>query len=276
LYDRVEIPVDPAPYEVVQVWYPSKDNTPISMFLVHKKGLVKDGRHPVLLRGYGGFNVSITPTFSSRDMVWLERGGVLAEPNLRGGGEYGEPWHQAGMLEHKQNTFDDFISAAEWLIAERYTAPDRLAIEGGSNGGLLVGAVMTQRPELFGAVVCSVPLLDMIRYHRFGSGKTWTAEYGDPDVEADFRVLYAYSPYHHVREGVAYPPLLVLSADSDDRVDPLHARKFVAAIQESATTPGPYLLRVQAKAGHGGADRRQSYVEEAADVIAFLAMTIAR
>jgi prolyl oligopeptidase len=199
-------------------------------------------------------------------------GGMIAYPNLRGGGEYGEAWHRAGMLEHKQNVFDDFLAAAEWLIRERYTRPERLAIRGGSNGGLLVGAAMVRRPDLFRAVVCQVPLLDMVRYHLFGSGRTWIEEYGSADDPVQFATLFAYSPYHHVKAGTAYPALLMMSADSDDRVDPMHARKFTAAVQAAqADRSRPVLLRLERNAGHGGADLRRQDVENYADIYAFLA-----
>ena len=269
LWARVELPIDPSPYTVEQVWYPSRDGTKVSMFLVRRKDLARDGTHPVLLYGYGGFNVSMTPSFTPTIYPWLEAGGVYAVANLRGGGEYGSEWHEAGRLHRKQNVFDDFIAAAEFLVKERYTVPARLGIFGGSNGGLLVGAAMTQRPELFGAVVCSVPLLDMVRYHRFGSGRTWIGEYGSADNAADFKVLRAYSPYHQVRPGGRYPPLLMMSADHDDRVDPLHARKFVAALQAFGEG-GPTWLRVEANAGHGGADQVAKLVEARADQYAFL------
>ena len=263
--------VDVSQFQVEQVWYPSKDGTSVSMFIVSKKNLELNGKNPTLLSGYGGFSASMTPWFSPDLFVWLERGGVYALANLRGGGEYGEEWHRAGMRENKQNVFDDFIAAAEYLTRRGYTQPRQLGIRGGSNGGLLVGAAMTQRPDLFGAVVCSVPLLDMVRYHRFGLGRAWIPEYGDPDVEAEFRWLYAYSPYHQVREGVTYPPLLMMSADTDDRVDPMHARKFVARLEEVA---GPEsneaLLWVERNAGHGGADLRRAQVERRADEYAFL------
>jgi prolyl oligopeptidase len=203
-------------------------------------------------------------------MVWLERGGVYAIANLRGGGEYGEDWHRDGMLDRKQNVFDDFLAAARWLIDQRWTSPRHLAIQGGSNGGLLVGAAMTQAPELFRAVVCAVPLLDMVRFHKFGSGATWIPEYGDPEIAEQFRVLYAYSPYHRVREGVAYPALLMLSADSDDRVDPMHARKFVAAMQWASGSKAPILLRIERNAGHGGADLVRQQVERSTDSLVFL------
>src|SRR5690606_23205831 len=230
-----------------------------------------NGENPTLLGGYGGFSASMTPSFAPDLFAWLERGGVYALPNLRGGGEDGEAWHQAGMRDKKQNVFDDFIAAAEYLIRSGYTRPEHLGIRGGSNGGLLVGAAMTQRPELFGAVVCSVPLLDMLRYHRFGLGRAWIPEYGDPEIEEHFRWLYAYSPYHHVRDGLRYPPLLMMSADTDDRVDPMHARKFVARmLKANPAAEANILLRVERQAGHAGADLRHKQVARRADEYAFL------
>lgn len=270
LWEQVKVPVDASPYTVEQVWYPSKDGTRVSMFLVHRKDIARDGSTPFLLYGYGGFNVNMTPYFRASIYPWLDAGGGYAVPNLRGGGEYGEEWHRAGMLGNKQNVFDDFIAAAHYLIQEGYTSPDKLAISGGSNGGLLVGAAMTQAPELFRAVICSVPLLDMVRYHKFGSGRTWVSEYGDPDVQEDFAYLYAYSPYHHIREGVEYPALLMKSADSDDRVDPMHARKFTAALQHASASGLPALLRIETNAGHGGGDQVKKFVESYADEFAFL------
>ncbi|MEM7676251.1 MAG: prolyl oligopeptidase family serine peptidase, partial [Myxococcota bacterium] len=249
--------------------YPSKDGTKVSMFIIHKKGLPKNGLNPTILYGYGGFNISLTPTFDAMRIPWLEQGGVWAIPNLRGGGEYGESWHQAGMLGQKQNVFDDFVAAAEFLIAEGYTSSQRLGIRGRSNGGLLVGAAMTQRPDLFGAVVCGVPLLDMVRYHKFGIGRAWIPEYGSADSPEQFEWLYAYSPYHRVKEGVAYPPLLMLSADHDDRVDPMHARKFVAAVEHATASPAKPILRIETNSGHGGGDLRSKYAVRAADVLAF-------
>jgi prolyl oligopeptidase len=270
VWETIEYPADLSGMTTEQVWYRSKDGTQVSMFLVHRKDWVKNGDNPVLLSGYGGFNSSVTPSFSPAKVVWLEHGGVLATPNLRGGGEYGEEWHRAGMLSRKQNVFDDFVAAAEYLIAEKITRPERLAIRGGSNGGLLVGAAMVQRPELFRAVVCSAPLLDMVRYHRFGSGKTWIEEYGSADDSEQFKFIHAYSPYHHVRKGTAYPALLVLSPDSDDRVDPMHARKFFAAVQWATSSNHPVLLRVEKQSGHGGADLIRQSVEMEADGYAFL------
>ena len=269
VWERTVLPVDPDLYAVDQVRYPSKDGTSITMFLVHRRDLPRDGSAPFILGGYGGFNISMVPRFMPSLMPWLEAGGGFAVPNLRGGGEYGEQWHQDGMGPRKQNVFDDFIGAAEWLVAQGYTRPDRLAIRGGSNGGLLVGAAMTQRPDLFRAVVCAVPLLDMVRYHLFGSGRTWVPEYGSAETQAGFEVLHAYSPYHHVAPG-KYPALLMLSADSDDRVDPMHARKMVAAVQAATTSGEPVLLRVEANSGHAGADLVRQDVAMYTDSYAFL------
>jgi len=269
-YFQLEVPVDPAPYLVEQVWYRSKDRTPISMFIIRRKDLSKDGSTPFLLSGYGGFSINMTPSFRTNWFPFLEKGGAIAVPNLRGGAEYGEEWHKAGMLTKKQNVFDDFIAAAEYLIAEGYTAPQRLAIRGGSNGGLLVGAAMTQRPELFRAVVCAVPLLDMVRYHLFGSGKTWMTEYGSADDPEQFKALHAYSPYHRVKRGTSYPALFMLTADSDDRVDPLHARKFAAAARWANSNTNLMLLRVETKAGHGGGDMVKKKVARQTDTFSFL------
>ena len=257
------------PYETTQVWYPSKDGTRISMFLVHRKELARDGQRPVLLGGYGGFNISRTPSFDAGSFPFLDRGGIVAVTNLRGGGEYGEDWHRAGMLERKQNVFDDFIAAAEFLIAGGYTTPARIAIEGGSNGGLLVGAAMIQRPDLFGAVLCRVPVADMLRYHLFTVGRFWIPEYGSADDPVQFDYLLKYSPYHNVRAGVVYPPTLVMTADTDDRVAPGMARKFAARLQ-AAGGGGPILIRVETKAGHGAGKPVRKVIEEEADMLAFL------
>jgi len=270
VFFEVKLPFDPAPFTTTQVTYKSKDGTPVSMFLIHRKDLKLDGTTPFLLYGYGGFNISLTPSFSPTRMVWLESGGAVAIPNLRGGGEYGENWHQAGMLLKKQNTFDDFLAAAQYLVDQKYTVPGKLALQGGSNGGLLVGAAMVQRPDLFRAVSCHVPLLDMVRYHLFGSGKTWISEYGSAEDPAQFAAIFAYSPYHHVVENVKYPALIMMAADSDDRVDPMHARKFVAAVQAASGSTNPVLLRVETNAGHGGGDMVKKRVESAVDEFAFL------
>ena len=270
-FTRGGSPVDSSQYDTTQVWYPSKDGTSISMFLVRRRDLEKDGNRPVLLTGYGGFNISLTPSFDPANFVLLERGGIVAIANLRGGGEYGEAWHQAGTFERKQTVFDDFIAAAEWLIESGYTTPARLAIEGGSNGGLLTAAVMLQRPELFGAVVCRVPVLDMLRYHRFTVGRFWIPEYGCADDPAQFPYLYAYSPYHQIRDGVAYPPLLITTADTDDRVAPGMARKFAARLQGlPSKSGGPALIRIDVRAGHGAGKPVSKMLEEDADIFTFL------
>jgi prolyl oligopeptidase len=265
---RTKISVNPADFEVEQAFAQSKDGTKVPLFVVHKKGLQRDGRAPTILYGYGGFQVAQTPTFMSSIFPWLERGGVYALAILRGGGEYGEAWHRDGMLHKKQNVFDDFIAAAEHLIAQKYTAPSGLVVRGGSNGGLLVGAAITQRPDLFAAGLCGVPLLDMVRYHQFGSGRTWIEEYGSSEKADDFSALFAYSPYHHVTDKVAYPSMLILSADSDDRVDPMHARKFTALLQ-ARSVGGEVLLRIERNSGHGGADMVKANVAKLADEYAF-------
>ena len=272
LFARGALPagVDAAAYEVRQEWYPSADGTRISMFLVHRRGLALDGSNPTLLTGYGGFNVSRTPMFVSALPLWLDAGGVYALANLRGGGEYGEDWHQAGMLGNKQNVFDDFVAAAEWLIGSGVTRSDRLAISGGSNGGLLVGAALTQRPDLFRAVVCQVPLLDMLRYHHLRIARLWIAEYGDPEDPTQAAWLRAYSPYHHVRAGERYPATLLTTAEGDSRVDPMHARKMAARLQSASASEAPILLRVESSAGHGQGKPRHKQLAEATDVWSFL------
>ena len=262
--------VDPSLYEVSQVFFPSKDGTRVSMFLVHRKGLAKDGKRPVLLTGYGGFNISVKPAFDPSDFVWLERGGILAPVNLRGGGEYGEAWHEAGMPDRKQNVFDDFIAAAEWLVSSGYTRRDKLAIQGGSNGGLLVGAVMTQRPDLVGAVLCQVPVADMLRYHLFTVGRYWIPEYGSADDPKQFPFLLTYSPYHNVKDGVSYPATLITTADTDDRVSPGMARKFGARLQAATKGDAPILVRVETKAGHGAGKPISKQIDEQADIYRFL------
>ncbi len=270
LWRRVDADLDPDRYDVRQVTYASRDGTPITMFVVHPRDLRLHGGNPTYLTGYGGFNISMTPGFSRSLLLWLEHGGVVAVPNLRGGGEYGETWHQRGMLGNKQNTFDDFIAAAEWLVASGYTTPDRLAVSGGSNGGLLMGAVLTQRPELFRAVVVQVPLLDMLRYHRFLIARLWIPEYGSPDDPEQFAWLRTYSPYHHVRDGVAYPAVLLATAESDTRVDPMHARKMAARLQAATRSPHPVLLRLESKAGHGAGKPITKVLEELTDTWSFV------
>lgn len=263
-------------FETHQVFVTSKDGTRVPVFLTHRRGLALDGGNPTLLYGYGGFNVGVRPVFNPGRLAWLERGGVYAVANLRGGNEYGETWHEAGMLERKQNVFDDFIAAGEWLIAAGYTSPRRLAISGGSNGGLLVAACMTQRPELYGAVVCSVPVIDMLRYHRFTVGRFWVGEYGNAEADPEhFRFLLAYSPLHNIRPGTTYPATLIATAESDDRVVPAHARKFAAALQAADSGANPILLRVERKAGHGLGKPTSKLIEESADVYAFLLKVMA-
>ncbi|MCB9761208.1 MAG: S9 family peptidase [Alphaproteobacteria bacterium] len=255
LYKESPIDIDPSNLEVEQVFYPSKDGTEVSMFLIRDKAAPKDGSVPFLLTGYGGFNVSLTPSFSTLYAVWVEAGGAVAIPNLRGGGEYGRAWHEAGMREKKQNVFDDFIAAGEWLIDQGWTTADTLAISGGSNGGLLVSAVVTQRPDLFEAVLCQVPLTDMVRFHRFGLANIWSEEYGNADDPELFPVLYGYSPYHSVVEGTDYPAILVTGSANDARTDPAHARKFAAAVRWADADHGleePILLSIQGASGHGG------------------------
>jgi prolyl oligopeptidase len=270
LFQKTEVPVDTSQYETEQVWYPSRDGTKVSMFLVHRKGLSKNGHLPTYLSAYGGFNISLTPYYAASDFAFLERGGLIAIPNLRGGGEYGEQWHKAGMREKKQNVFEDFIAAAEWLIADGWTDTPHLAIEGGSNGGLLVAAVMLQRPDLFGAVIYQVPVADMLRYHKFTLGRYWIAEYGSADVKEDFPFLFKYSPLQNVKDGTAYPPTLVTTADTDDRVDPSHGKKFAARLQAADAGVNPILIRIETKAGHGGGKPISKRIEEGADIWAFL------
>jgi len=264
------IDFDPSRYETKQVFYTSKDGTRVPMFITYKKGLTLDGSNPTYLYGYGGFNISLTPSFSVAMLVWLEMGGVYAVPNLRGGGEYGEEWHQGGMHEKKQNVFDDFIAAAEYLIAQRYTSPAKLAIAGGSNGGLLVGAAMTQRPELFGAALPAVGVMDMLRFHKFTIGWAWVTDYGSADSAAQFPYLYKYSPLHNIRAGTRYPATLVTTADHDDRVVPGHSFKFTATLQAAQAGPQPVLIEIETKAGHGAGKPTSKVIEEQADRLAFL------
>ena len=270
VYIRPEIDFDPDKYEVKQVEYPSKDGTIITMFIVHQKDLVMNGNNPTLLYGYGGFNVSLTPGFSITRLAFIEQGGVYAVPNLRGGGEYGEEWHKAGTLERKQNVFDDFIAAAEYLMEEKYTSSEKLAIMGGSNGGLLVGACMTQRPELFKVAISAVGVLDMLRYHKFTIGWAWATDYGTSDTEEGFNYLIKYSPLHNIKDGVSYPATLVTTADHDDRVVPAHSFKFIARLQEANAGLNPVLVRIETKAGHGGGKPTSKVIEEYGDIWSFM------
>jgi len=257
-------------YVTKQVFYHSKDGTRVPMFITHKKGLALDGNNPTLLYGYGGFDISLTPTFSVSSLVWMEMGGVFAEPNLRGGGEYGREWHLAGTKLKKQNVFDDFIAAAEWLIANKYTNPKKLAISGGSNGGLLVGACMTQRPDLFAAALPAVGVMDMLRFNKFTRGWAWTSDYGSPENAEEFKALRAYSPLHNIKPGNRCPATLITTADHDDRVVPAHSFKFAAALQAAQAGPAPVLIRIETKAGHGAGKPTIKLIEEAADRWAFL------
>jgi prolyl oligopeptidase len=275
LWAKVDAPsIDPSAYDVQQVWYTSKDGTKVPMFVVSKKGIEKNGKNPTLLTGYGGFNVSETPNFIRSAYLWMEHGGIYAVANLRGGAEFGEDWHRAGMLDKKQNVFDDFIAAGEFLIAQKYTDKDHLAIQGGSNGGLLMGAMITQRPDLFRAVVCQVPLLDMLRYQNFQIAKLWIPEYGSADDAKQFEWLYAYSPYHHVKPGQEYPAILFTTGDTDTRVDPMHAKKMAALMQaeakNGASKDKPILLRIETKAGHGQGKPVTKQIEESTDMYSFL------
>jgi prolyl oligopeptidase len=275
LWTKVDAPsTDASAYDVHQEWFNSKDGTRVPMFVVHKKGLQKNGKNPTLLTGYGGFNISLTPTFSRTAYLWMEHGGVYAVANLRGGAEFGEDWHRAGMLDKKQNVFDDMIAAAQHLIAEKYTDKQHLAIQGGSNGGLLMGGMITQRPDLFRAVVCQVPLLDMLHYQDFQIAKLWIPEYGTAENPEQFKWLYAYSPYHHVKSGVEYPAVLFMTADTDTRVDPMHAKKMTALMQAEArngsSVTRPILLRIETKAGHGAGKPVTKQIEEFTDVYSFL------
>jgi prolyl oligopeptidase len=270
VWANTQVPLHEQALELKQVWYRSKDQTRIPMFLLYRKGTKLDGNNPTLLTGYGGFDLNETPQFSASFALWAEQGGVFALPNLRGGGEFGESWHRAGMLDRKQNVFDDFIAAAEWLVSEHYTQPSKLAIRGGSNGGLLVGAALTQRPELFRAVVCAYPLLDMLRYHKFFVANYWVSEYGSADDPEQFKYLYAYSPYHHVKPGTKYPAVLFVTGDGDTRVAPLHARKMTALLQANTGSDRPILLRYDTEAGHSQGVSITKAIEEAADSLGFL------
>ena len=269
-----QVDFDASKYDTQQVFFQSKDGTRVPMFIVSKKELPRDGTNPTLLYGYGGFNVSLTPSFSPATAVWLEMGGVYAVANLRGGGEYGRQWHESGKLAKKQNVFDDFVGAAEYLIKQRYTSPPKLAISGGSNGGLLVGAVMTQRPELFGAALPAVGVMDMLRFHKFTIGWAWVSDYGSPEDSAQYRVLRAYSPVHNLKAGTSYPATLITTGDHDDRVVPGHSFKFAAALQAAQAGAAPVLIRIDTRAGHGAGKPTAKHIEEAADRFAFLVRTL--
>jgi prolyl oligopeptidase len=270
LWQRAEVKFKPEDYETRQVFYSSKDGTRVPMFLTSKKGIALDGANPTLLYGYGGFDIPLTPAFSVGRLAWMEMGGVYAVANLRGGGEYGEPWHKAGTKLKKQNVFDDFIAAAEWLVANKYTRPNRLAVQGGSNGGLLIGAVMTQRPDLFGACLPAVGVMDMLRFQKFTEGREWVDDYGSSDNPEEFRALLAYSPYHNIKPGTCYPATLVTTADTDDRVVPGHSFKFAAALQQAQSCDHPVLIRISTRAGHGAGKPTMKRIEETADDWAFL------
>lgn len=274
IFRQPKVDFNPADYETNQVFYSSKDGTQVPMFITHKKGLQLDGNNPTYLYGYGGFNVSLTPSFSVGSLIWLEMGGVYAIPNLRGGGEYGEEWHQAGTKLNKQNVFDDFITAAEWLISNKYTKPAKLAIGGGSNGGLLVGACLTQRPDLFGAALPAVGVMDMLRFHKFTIGWAWCSEYGSAENPDEFKALYAYSPLHNLKSGTSYPATMITTADHDDRVVPAHSFKFAAALQEAHAGKNPVLIRIETKAGHGAGKPTAKIIEEVADRWAFLVRSL--
>jgi len=270
VFKAPKIPVDASQFETKQVFYTSKDGTRVPMFITMKKGMALDGNNPTILYGYGGFNISETPSFSAANLVWMEMGGIDAVANLRGGSEYGKAWHEGGMLDKKQNVFDDFIGAAEYLIREKYTSTPKLAISGGSNGGLLVGAVMEQRPELFGAALPAVGVMDMLRFQKFTIGWAWTSDYGSSDDAKQFEYLRAYSPYHNLKPGTKYPATLVTTADHDDRVVPGHSFKFTAALQAAQAGPAPVLIRIETNAGHGAGKPTAKRIEEAADKFAFL------
>ncbi len=275
LLRRADVKFNPDDYVTEQVFYTSKDGTRVPMFLTHKKGTPRDGAQPTLLYGYGGFNIPLTPSFSVSRVAWMELGGTYAVANLRGGGEYGEAWHRAGTKLNKQNVFDDFIAAAQWLIDNKYTNSSRLAIQGGSNGGLLVGACMTQRPDLFAACLPAVGVMDMLRFHKFTAGRFWVDDYGSSDNPEEFRALLAYSPYHNLRPGTRYPATLATTADTDDRVVPGHSFKFAARLQECQAGEAPVLIRIETRAGHGAGKPTTKIIEEIADQLAFLVQILA-
>jgi prolyl oligopeptidase len=271
IFRQPKVDFDPSQYETTQVFYHSKDGTRVPMFLTYKKGLKLNGQNPTLLYAYGGFDISLTPFFSVPNLVWLEMGGIYAQPNLRGGGEYGEEWHLAGTKGKKQNVFDDFIAAAEWLIANKYTSTPKLAIRGASNGGLLIGACVTQRPDLYGATLPEVGVMDMLRFQKFTIGWAWTSDYGSSDNADDFKYLYAYSPLQNLKPGTKYPPTMISTADHDDRVFPAHSFKFAATMQADQAGPAPILIRIETKAGHGGGKPISKIIEENSDEWAFVA-----
>jgi len=268
--EQLDCGADLSKIETEQVWYASKDGTKVPMFIVHEKGMAKDGSNRAVLTGYGGFEISQVPHFSRNALPWIEHGGVFASANIRGGGEFGRTWHEAGRLDKKQNVFDDFIAAGEYLVSQGYTAKERLAISGGSNGGLLTGACVVQRPDLFRAAIVAVPLLDMLRYQKFSIARLWIPEYGSAEDPKQFPFIYAYSPYQHVTAGTAYPAVLLTTAESDSRVAPIHAMKMAALLQASTSSERPILLRVEAKAGHGQGRPVSKTIEEAADIYSFL------
>jgi prolyl oligopeptidase len=274
VFRKPRVAFSPDSFETVQVFYASKDGTKVPMFLTYRKGLTRDGTNPTYLYGYGGFDISLPPAFSPSAIAWMEAGGVFAQPNLRGGGEYGRAWYDAGRLKNKQNVFDDFVAAAEYLIREKYTSTPKLAIAGGSNGGLLVGACLTERPDLFGAAVPAVGVLDMLRFDKFTIGWAWKSDYGDPAVKEDFEMLLKYSPLQNIRPGTAYPPTLITTSDHDDRVAPAHSFKFAATLQAAQAGPAPILIRIETKAGHGAGKPTSKIIEERADVMAFLAKAL--
>jgi len=269
VYYKPDLDFDPSSYETKQVFYKSKDGTKVPMFIVHKKGIVLNGNNPTFLHGYGGFNISLKPNFSASRFIWLENGGVFATPNIRGGGEYGEEWYKAGTKLNKQNVFDDFINAAKFLIEEKYTSSKRLAIQGVSNGGLLIGAVMNQRPDLFKVAFPAVGVMDMLRYHKFTIGWAWVDDYGSSDDSVYFENLYTYSPLHNIKTNVNYPATLVTTADHDDMVVPAHSFKYIAALQEKYKGKNPVLVRIQTDAGHGGGKPTSKRIEEATDMWSF-------
>ncbi|MFQ5501848.1 MAG: prolyl oligopeptidase family protein [Phycisphaerae bacterium] len=270
VFKRAKVDFNPDQYVTTQVFYKSKDGTQIPMFITHQKGLKKDGNNPCYLYGYGGFDISLTPRFSISNLVWMEMGGIYAQANLRGGGEYGKQWHDAGRLLNKQNVFDDFIAAAEWLVSNKFTRREKLAIGGGSNGGLLVGACITQRPDLYGAALPAVGVMDMLRFQKFTIGWAWTSDYGRIEDPEMFKTLYAYSPYHNIKKGTVYPPTLVTTGDHDDRVVPAHSFKFAAALQAAQSGPAPILIRIETRAGHGAGKPTEYVIDETADKWAFL------